>query len=121
MTNYAHGHEAEKVAAAYLKRHGYAVLELNWRHARAEIDIVARKRSRFGIGSQPVTFFEVKYRKTTAQGHGLDYITPKKLQQMKFATELWVAKHNYTGEYTLGALEVAGEDYLVTVFLENVS
>lgn len=121
MTNYSTGHEAEKVAAEYLNRHGYAVLELNWRHTRAEIDIVARKRSRFGFGTQPVTFFEVKYRKTAAQGHGLDYITPKKLQQMKFAAELWVVTHNYIGEYTVGAVEISGDDYAVTAFLEDVS
>lgn len=121
MTNYSAGHDAEKVAAEYIKRHGYVVLELNWRHARAEIDIIAQKKTLFGLGDKSVVFFEVKYRKTAAQGHGLDYITPKKLNQMKFAAELWVATHNYIGEYTVGAVEVSGDDYAVTAFLENVS
>ncbi len=121
MTNYSAGHDAEKVAAEYLKKHGYTVLELNWRHARAEIDIVARKRVRFGLGAQPVTFFEVKYRKTAAQGNGLDYITARKLEQMKFAAELWVATHNYSGEYALGAIEIAGDNYSVTAFLDSIS
>ena len=120
MTNYAHGHDAEKVAAGYLEAHGYTVLTLNWRHTRAEIDIVAQKRPRFRAKG-PLVFFEVKYRKTDEQGRGLDYITPKKLEQMHFAAELWVAEHRYKGEYMLGAIELAGEAYAVTQIIENVS
>lgn len=121
MTNYSHGHDAEKIAAEYLKAKGYNVLELNWRHTRAEIDIIAQKRFIFRLRKQPIVFFEVKYRKTSAQGNGLDYITPKKLQQMQFAAELWVAVHNHIGEYSLGAIEVSGLDYQVTAVLENIS
>lgn len=119
MTNYATGHAAERVAAEYLRTQGYDVVELNWKHKRAEIDIIARKKHgwrRYG----PLTFFEVKHRKTDRQGSGLDYITPKKLQQMRFASELYVTQKNYNGEYTLGAVEVFGPDFLVTSCIENI-
>ncbi len=119
MTNYAHGHDAEKVAARYLEAHDYTILALNWRHTRAEIDIVAQKRPRFRAKG-PLVFFEVKYRKTDEQGRGLDYITPKKLEQMRFAAELWVAEHRYEGDYTLGAIEVKGETYGVTHLIDNI-
>jgi putative endonuclease len=114
MTNYAHGHDAEKYAAAYLKKQGYKVLELNWRRPRAEIDIVARKKR------GPVMFVEVKYRESDKQGGGLDYITPRKLTQMQFAAELWVTEHNYDGEYVLAALEISGVDFAVTNFIESI-
>ncbi len=120
MTNYATGHEAEKVAATYLETLGYKIIELNWRHARAEIDIVAQKRSRFGLLKQPLVFFEVKYRKTTAQGRGLDYITPKKLQQMQFAAQLYVTAHSYEGEFCLGAVEVFGENYTIEAVIDQL-
>ncbi len=119
MTNYAHGHDAEKVAARYLEARGYTVLALNWRHTRAEIDIVAQKRPRFRAKG-PVVFFEVKYRKTNQQGTGFDYITSKKLDQMRFAAELWVAEHRYEGDYALGAVEVTGDAYKVTSLLESI-
>jgi Holliday junction resolvase-like predicted endonuclease len=90
MTNYRHGHDAEKVAARYLQAEGYGVHALNWRHPRAEIDIVASS----GEGS--LLFVEVKYRQSAAQGSGLEYITPAKLRQMTFAAELWVAQYHYT-------------------------
>lgn len=114
MTNYAHGHEAEKYAAEWLKGRGYKVIALNWRDKRAEIDIVARKKH------GPMTFFEVKYRESAGQGQGLDYITPAKLRQMAFAAELYVAKERYTGEYTLGALELSGPDFVVSGLIEEL-
>lgn len=114
MTNYAHGHDAEKVAADYLKKQGYKILALNWRRPRAEIDIIARKK--YG----PLTFFEVKYRQSNNQGGGFDYITPKKLTQMRFAAELWTSENSFSGEYTLGAIELSGANYEVTDVLESV-
>lgn len=99
MTNYATGHDAEKRAADYLKQHGYKVIELNWKTKYCEIDIVAQK-------DKTIYFTEVKYRKSTRYGSGLDYITPKKLQQMGFAAEMWVSNHDWQGDYQLAALAI---------------
>jgi putative endonuclease len=112
MTNYAHGHEAEKYAAEYLKRQGYKILALNWRRPRAEIDIVARKKC------GPVVFVEVKYRTSDKQGTGFDYITQHKLRQMEFAAEMWASEHKYEGEILLGAIEVSGAEREDISFLE---
>jgi Holliday junction resolvase-like predicted endonuclease len=114
MTNYAHGHEAEKVAAEWLRGQGYKIIALNWRDARAEIDIVARRKH------EPLRLIEVKYRETDRQGGGLDYITPAKLRQMAFAAELYVARERYSGEYTLAALELSGQDYVVSGFIAEL-
>lgn len=114
MTNHAHGHEAEKRAAEYLKRRGYKLVELNWRRPRAEIDIIAREKH------GPLVFVEVKYREHSHQGGGLDYITPRKLEQMRFAAELWVSENDYAGEYVLAALELGGADYAVTGFVPEL-
>jgi hypothetical protein len=35
-------------------------------------------------------FVEVKYRRTNRQGSGLEYVTAKKLEQMRFAASSWV-------------------------------
>lgn len=113
-TNHAHGHYAEKVAARYLQQRGYKVFALNWRCPQAEIDIVGMSPS------GTVVLVEVKYRQTANQGSGLDYITSSKQHQMQFAAELWAAQHNYSGEYTLGAIEVAGPEYAITAFVESI-
>lgn len=100
------GNQAEDAAALYLQEKGYAILSRNWRTRVCEIDIVAKK-------NRVVYFVEVKYRSSNSQGGGLDYITPKKLQQMSFAAENWVQEQKYSGDYQLSAIEVS-RDFAIT-------
>lgn len=111
MTTKQTGDQGEDAAAQHLEREGYRVLERNWKTRWCEIDIVAEKDS-------VVYFVEVKYRVSSRQGDGLDYITDKKLQQMAFAAELWVANHRYVGDYALAAIAVAGPQFAVTDLIE---
>jgi Holliday junction resolvase-like predicted endonuclease len=107
MTTFDAGREAEAAAAEYLKKQGYAIVERNWRTKFCEIDIIAQR-------DKAVYFCEVKYRQSDRQGSGLDYITPKKLVQMRFAAEAWVHLTGWKGEYQLAAVEVSGPDFRVT-------
>jgi uncharacterized protein (TIGR00252 family) len=102
MSTTAIGRAAEAVAADFLTAKGCDVLARNWRTRWCEIDIVA---VRGGV----MYFVEVKYRKSSAWGDGLDYITAKKLRQMHFAAEFWVAKYVFGGDYHLAAIELTGE------------
>lgn len=111
MTNYQTGHDAEKLAAGYLKEHGFKIRELNWKTQYCEIDIVAER-------SKAIYFVEVKSRKSAAFGGALEYITPKKLQQMTFAAEMWVSDHSWKDDYQLAAIAIdAGE----LEFIENLT
>lgn len=112
-TNYSVGHEAEQRAAAYLQGIGFKLVELNWKTRVCEVDIIAQK-------DQTIYFVEVKFRKNQQQGSGLDYITPKKLQQMGFAAEVWVQENKWDGSYELAAVELTGEGYRITNFLERI-
>jgi Holliday junction resolvase-like predicted endonuclease len=103
MTNYSAGHDAEKQAAAYLKDLGYKVKELNWKTRYCEIDIVAQK-------DEVVWFVEVKSRKNSSQGYGYEYIMPKKLQQMRFAAEMWVQNNKWSGDYNLAVISIDGDE-----------
>lgn len=114
MTNFAHGREAEAAAARYLESQGFTVIAQNWRTKRCEIDIVATKK-------RTAYCAEVKYRQNTQQGSGLEYITPKKQQQMSFAAEIWAAQNNWKGEIVLSAIEVSGENYEITKFIETIN
>jgi putative endonuclease len=102
------GNRGEQQAAEALLRAGYEILERNWKTKYAEIDIVARKQ---GV----VYFVEVKFRASDRQGDGFDYITPQKLKHMQRAAALWVAVHNWQGEYELLAVSVSGDTEVVEV------
>lgn len=113
MSNHSTGHQAEQYAAKHLKGQGYKILELNWRTKMCEIDIVAKK-------DNTVYLIEVKYRASDSYGTGFDYITPKKLQQMRFAAEYWASSNNWQGYYQLAAMELSGADFAVNDFITSV-
>lgn len=108
------GRTAEQTAVAYLEQAGFKVLAQNWRTRWCEIDIVAHK-------NDAVYFVEAKYRSRNAWGGGLDYITPSKLRQMKFAAEFWIAKHKAVSTYRLGAIELTGIPPRVTQWLNDIT
>lgn len=108
------GRRAEQIAATYLRQRGHQVIAQNWRTRWCEIDLIVRR-------GNCIYFVEVKYRSSTAQGAGLEYITHKKLAQMHFAAEFWLAQHPQNqDDYRLAALEVTGQDYSVTAWLDDV-
>lgn len=107
------GRKAEQVAAEYLERVGYTILDSNWRRRTCEIDLVAQKDS-------TIHLVEVKYRQTDIAGSGLEYITAKKLQQMAYAAQRWVAENNWHGEYVLSAVEISGKTFEVSGFIDNI-
>lgn len=107
------GRKAEKAASTYLEMRGFVVLERNWRRPRCEIDIIAEK-------DNTIYFVEVKYRRNDNQGGGLEAITPTKLKQMRFAATSWLVESKWRGSSRLAAVELAGPDYTVLSFLDDI-
>lgn len=108
------GQRAEAAVGRYLAGQGYRVVDRNWRTRWCEIDIIVQKK-------HIIYFVEVKYRSTDFQGGGLDYITPRKLAQMHFAAEFWMAKYGSGADYRLSACEVTGASFEVTNWLDDVT
>lgn len=86
LTSKVLGNEAEEKAAKWLLSQGFTISERNWKTKYCEIDCIARKN---GI----LYFVEVKYRTSSKQGGGVAAITPKKLEQMRFAAELYMTRN----------------------------
>lgn len=80
------GDKGEQTAADWLAADGHEIIARNWRTRYCEIDIVSVK-------DDVLYFTEVKYRKNDDFGGGLAAITTKKQRQMRFAAELFIAKH----------------------------
>ncbi|MDO5343611.1 MAG: ribonuclease HII [Candidatus Saccharibacteria bacterium] len=103
-TTRAIGDAGEQAAAEWLTAQGHEIIARNWRTRWCEIDIVSRREN--------ILFFtEVKYRKNATYGDGLAAITAKKQQQMRFAAELFLAKHPQYGGYDMQLLaaDVSGQ------------
>jgi putative endonuclease len=69
------GKEGEKIAAAYLKKNGYRIIETNFRCPIGEIDIVAKEKNDF-------VFVEVKTRKSIDLGYPEQAVGTRKQKKM---------------------------------------
>lgn len=85
MTAAETGKAGERLAARFLKRSGYRILERNWRSYRHEIDLIARER-RTGT----VVFVEVKTRTPNSFGRPADAVDADKRRFLRLAAESWL-------------------------------
>ena len=107
------GNAGEQAAADQLVADGHEIIVRNWRTRYCEIDIVSMK-------DDVLYFTEVKYRKNSRYGGGLAAITTKKQRQMRFAAELFVAKHPpYEGrDMQILAIAVDGSNSKQSVIMD---
>lgn len=106
------GDAGEDKASEYLLGLGHKILDRNWKTKYCEIDIVSLK-------DDTLYFTEVKYRKNINFGDGIEAITKKKLNKMKFSANLYVSKNKITDtNMLLTAISLDGDPPVVTEFIE---
>lgn len=106
------GRQSEELIAQVLHKQGHKILALNWRTRSCEIDIVSRYK-------KIVYMTEVKFRSKAMWGSGFEYITNKKLAQMRYAAELWVLEHQWSGDVRLLGASVTGDGDTEVIALDG--
>ncbi len=81
------GAKGERLAAEFLGRRGYEVIERNFRYHRGEIDLIAK-------AGNLIVFCEVKTRKSSAYGSGEDAVDSRKQAQIRRVAEGYIAERN---------------------------
>jgi putative endonuclease len=81
------GRRGEKVAALWLEKQGYTILDRNWRCRSGELDLVVRR-------GETTVFVEVKTRTSVAFGHPFEAITPVKAGRLRRLAAEWCATHD---------------------------
>jgi ribonuclease HII len=109
------GRKAENVAAEYLIGKGHEILARNWKTKYCEIDIISKM-------NDILYFTEVKYRKNDRAGGGIEAITRKKENQMRFAARFYLETNRLDGKIDarLSAIAVAGTPPIVTNYIANI-
>lgn len=79
------GKTGEDLAAHYLRRKGYYIIEQNYRTKIGEIDIVARHK-------KTLIFCEVKTRMGKLYGHPIEAVTVSKQKRIKKLAEMYLAR-----------------------------
>ena len=80
------GRRGERLAAEWLRRNGFMILECNWRCGRYEIDIIATRYD-------TIHFIEVKTRSNDLYGAPADAVTHEKLAHIKAAARDFIFRH----------------------------
>lgn len=79
------GRGGEALAARFLERKGWVILERNYRLGHAEIDLVARRGG-------TLAFVEVKTRSGPAFGHPLAAVTAQKRREIERVARAWIQR-----------------------------
>lgn len=108
------GDLGERVAADWLRRNGFMIMERNWRYGRYEIDIIA---SRWDT----VHFIEVKTRHTGSLTTPEDAITDDKARALRKAASAYLASRRLTRElqFDLIAVEISPDGTPYVRYIEN--
>lgn len=85
------GKIGEKLAAEYLLKKGYTILETNWVFQKAEIDILATKDNILAV-------IEVKTRSSIDLGLPQDFVNPKKIKLLVKAVNAYVIENDLDTE-----------------------
>ena len=76
---------SEDLAADYLSRNGWQIVERRYRVNRKEVDIIARRDA-------TIAFIEVKARAGRGYGHPLEAVTWKKRREIEHVARAWIAR-----------------------------
>ncbi len=81
------GRWGEDRAAAWYTRHGWEILDRNWRCADGEIDLVLERDG-------TLVFCEVKTRSGTAYGTAAEAVDRRKQQRLRRLAVQWLRQHH---------------------------
>jgi putative endonuclease len=100
------GEKGECLAAAWLKEHGFAIVERNVSFRGGEIDIIARR------GTE-LHFVEVKSRRSLEPVPPLEAVTVKKMQRIRHASLMYLMKKGLQSTDIACYFDVVAVDFSV--------
>ncbi|MET4108472.1 YraN family protein [Hymenobacter sp. UYP22] len=92
ITAHQLGQNGEEAALQHLLVLGYELVQRNYRHRRAEVDLIVR------LGSRLLVFVEVKARSSAHYGYPEEFVTERKRQLFRLAAEQVQEELNWSGD-----------------------
>ena len=86
----AFGELGERVAARWLERQGWRVVERRFRNGRRDIDLVVER-------SGLVAFVEVKARRGSGFGGPVEAVNWRKQKELSRSAHVWIDRHGQPG------------------------
>ncbi len=96
------GKKGEKLAAEYLQKKGYTIVEKNYRYLKAEVDIIAQKENILAV-------VEVKTRSTDYFGNPEEFVNPKKIKLLISAIDYYVTERDLDVEVRFDVVAIINQ------------
>lgn len=93
------GKKGETLAARYLERRGFKIIESNARIGHKEVDLIA-------LDKDTLVFVEVKTRATHTYGSAEEAITKKKLENLETALAIYLQQNNQYKKFRIDAITI---------------
>lgn len=93
------GNKGEQLAAEFLQRKGFEIVEKNYRFRHAEIDLIIKKEDW-------IIFIEVKTRTSTAFGEPEEFVGETKTRKMFEAAEEYIYSTDWHGHIRFDIVSV---------------
>ena len=93
------GQEGERLAAEFLVGKGFEIVVKNYRHRRAEIDLIVKR-------DDWLIFVEVKARSSMNYGHPEDFVGTQKISKLFEAAEEYIYATDWQGHVRFDVISV---------------
>lgn len=100
------GKQGERIAADFLERKGFEILDRNWHYEKKEVDLFAHYDDKLIV-------VEVRTRQSEHWEHPKETITDRKIRCIVEATEAYIEEHDINQEVRFDVVTVMprGEDW----------
>lgn len=102
------GKKGEKLASDYLVQNGYEILHANYRHGKAEIDLVVQK-------ANLLVFVEVKYRSSVAFGFPEGFVKRHKQGMILLGADSYISEKNWLGDIRFDIVSIVDSNGKVEI------
>jgi putative endonuclease len=109
------GNKGETLAAEFLQKKGFEIVERNYRYRHAEIDLIVAR-------DNWVLFVEVKTRSSSKYGEPEDFVDYRKTNKIFEAAEEWIFTTDWKGHIRFDIVSVKlGDEPVIEHFEDAIN
>ena len=97
------GEKGEEIAAAYLMKEGYKILECNWHYGHKEVDIIARQ-------GEEIVIVEVKTREGDYFEEPWEAVSAQKIRNSVEVADAWLIQNKIDLETRFDVISIIFSD-----------
>jgi putative endonuclease len=114
-TKTAIGKKGEQLAAEFLMKKGFEIIARNYRHGRAEIDLIVRR-------DDWLIFVEVKARSSNDFGEPEEFVDVRKMNKLFEAAEEYIYSTDWHGHIRFDIVSVKlGKEPVIELFEDAIN